>query len=518
MPGSRLPFFNYTDEIKMFETLLNHGIWAKPFGIDKFWASHNTKEIFGWSGKEKIYSLAAIQEMTTEEEFDKLMTAFNQIEKDKKPEALILKVTVEKDSARHTRYIKMQLTVNKEPEGTFYILGTIHDITTQKKKEDEIAKAKDKAEQSDKIKTAFLTNLSYEIRNPMNTIIGFTELMNIAETSDEKKKEYSSLIIRRSRELLTLVDDIIELAKFDSGNISLSKTEFNLHKLLLETQDFFNKEKKNLNKDGIIVALDDFKSDASQILYSDAGRLQELLTILLNNALKYTEKGMVQFGYEITDKFVTIYVKDTGIGISKEEIKNIFQRFRQVEYTSTRKVPGAGLGLALAKSIVDLLGGKIWVESEQGNGATFSFTIPFVKPEKVLGESKDKKDHTNKYNWKNKVVLVVEDEEVNFKFIEAILSDTQAQLLHAHNGKQAIELCQSIHKIDLILMDIRMPEMNGYDALKEIKKMKNIPVVAQSAFAMSDIKNNSLNMGFDDYITKPIDIKSFLSKINRYLE
>jgi signal transduction histidine kinase len=519
MTVSKLPYFDYNDEIKKFESLSRRGIWIKPIGEDKFWVSHLAKEIFELEGKERVFQLEIIRNMIADGEFQKLISAFKETIKTKKPVSLELKLHIEKNSSRHSKYVKLHLDLNRNSESKSYIIGTIHDITLRKKKQDELKRQKEKLENSDKIKTNFLANLSYEIRNPMNTIIGFTELMNLQDTSEDKKKEYSNLIIRQSKELLSLVDDILELSKFESGQITISKNLCNIPTLFHEVQEFFLKEKKDLNKDSILIIVEPLKAQMPETIYTDPGRLQQVLSILLDNALSFTEKGSVTLGCDIADENTIIFsIKDTGIGISKDEQKTLFQRFKQVDFTTHRKLTGSGLGLVLAKYIIEMLGGKIWVESETGSGATFYFSLPLEKPDKLSqSDVSDKYDESSKYNWKNKVILVVDDEEVNFKFIEAVLSNTHSQVIHAENGRQAIDLCQSINKIDLILMDLKMPHMSGYDALSEIKKIKNIPIIAQSAYALSEIRSRSMMAGFDDYIIKPIDIKAMLNKLNKYL-
>ena len=380
----------------------------------------------------------------------------------------------------------------------------------------ELEKEREKFNESNKIKTAFLSNISHEIRTPMNTIIGFTELLNIGEVSVEKRKEYITTIKNKSKQLLSLIDDIAELSKFESGEQSLNKSETNLSKLLNELHSEYEKELIHRNKQNIELFLKLPIEQNISIIHADSGRLHQIMTYLLDNALKFTEKGYIQFGYELKDqRNLQFFVKDTGIGISKEAQKYLFNRFRIKEESYDKSSQNTGLGLTLSRSIVDLFGGKISVESSSGNGTTISFTIPIPKGEKITSDHPDEKNILTT-NWRNKVILVAEDDDINYHFLEAVFADSQAQLIHVSNGDQAVDICNKIAKIDLILMDIKMPEKSGYDAIKEIKKFKKeIPIIVQTAYTQKEDKEKCIAAGSDDYISKPIDIELLFQKINK---
>jgi PAS domain S-box-containing protein len=398
------------------------------------------------------------------------------------------------------------------------------DVSDQKKTERELIKAKEKAEDSDRLKSAFLANMSHEIRTPMNAIIGFSELLNMEHITEEKKREYRIIINKKGNLLLTLIDDIIEISKFEAGQLNISKKLIDLDEIMNELYSSYLTKKLKEQRDNVELVLRRPGDDEAHMVVTDSGRLQQVVSNLLNNAFQYTMKGKIEFGYAVKDnKTIEFFVHDTGIGLTKDDQKLIFDRFWQVEETTIPKGRGYGLGLTISKSIVDLLGGKIWVESELEKGSSFYFTIPFEKDNRQARElsinpveSKDKISLDP--NWKDKVVLVVEDDEINFSFIEAVLEKSQIQVLRADNGRQAIELCRSINKIDLILMDIKLPEMNGYDSTREIKKIrKEIPVIAQTAFSMKEDKKRCFDAGCDDFISKPIDIDLFMSKLSKFL-
>lgn len=500
------------------------GTWEFFLDENKFWGSQESYHIFEITPPENgLVDKETVKEFVHADDREFLEEKFNYLLEEKQPVDAIFRILTENTSGiRETKYIKLRARPNNELSSkTTKVTGIIQDITEVKKYEKELIRSKEKAEESDKLKSTFLANMSHEIRTPMNAIIGFSELLNIGDLTPEKRKEYADIIKSKGTLLMTLIDDIIEVSKFESGHLNIHKTETNLDNLLNELYAQFNQRKKHKGKDNIELKLD-LPVRKLPFIFTDPGRLQQVLSNLLNNALKFTDKGEIRFGYRPLDNNkLEFFVKDTGIGITREKQKVIFNRFRQLENTTARQyATGSGLGLTIAKGIVELLGGKIWVESELQKGTSFFFTIPYEHVTKKDNEDKfpDNQLKISNFNWKNKVILIAEDEEVNYKFLETVLHDTQAQVLHAENGIQAIELCKSISKIDLILMDIKMPILNGYEATREIKKINpSIPIIAQTAFSMKDDKEKCIQSGCDDYISKPIDIKTLLIKTNNLL-
>ena len=391
--------------------------------------------------------------------------------------------------------------------------GIIHDITQAKKIEKEFLKAREKAERADRLKSHFLTNLSYEIRTPMNAILGFAELLNLEDLSNEQKLEYTRIIRMKGNNLLSIIDDGIELSKFETGNISINKTEFELYPLLKELFDEFDTKRIQFGKNNITLELKVPDVQFHEKIFTDQGRLQQLLSNLLSNAIQFTEKGEIEFGYKKSGKFFKFYVRDTGIGINKEDQNLIFNRFYEFEETPSKKYAGSGLNLTISKHIVELLGGKIKVKSELNKGSRFQISLP-VESSKSKKTDMTEFDDLNAIIWKDRVILIAEDEDMNYRFLEAVLQKTQTQILRAKTGREAVELCKNISKIDLVLMDIKMPEMNGFDATREIKKLRpSLPVIAQTAYAAQDELIKCQQSGCDDIITKPIDINLLLKKI-----
>jgi len=379
----------------------------------------------------------------------------------------------------------------------------------------ELIKAKEKAEESDKLKSAFLANLSHEVRTPMNAIIGFAEMLNFADTP-EKRTQFVDIIISSSNQLLSLITDIINVSRIDSGDIKPSIKPTHLNALIIEQYEIMllSAQKKNIE-----LLYETGLDKSNCMVETDAGLLKQILANILSNAIKFTEKGFVKFGYTIQNNSIVFFVTDTGIGISPEHHQAIFDRFRQVELDLNRKFGGAGLGLALSKGYVTLLGGDIRLESQPGVGTTFFICIPY-RPVKQLQLFQPKQVIANPEGiFRNKTILIAEDEIINYMYLEEVLSITEAQFIHASNGLEAVRICESNPQIDIVLMDIKMPIMNGHEATALIRKFSpNLPIIAQTAFALSEDIEQAKELGYFAYMTKPVDSKKLLFFINEALK
>jgi signal transduction histidine kinase len=422
------------------------------------------------------------------------------------------------------RILELESEISKK-EIIINELKSVCDENELKRLEKELQKSKEKVQSSDKLKSAFLANMSHAVRTPMNAIIGFSELIAMESISPKRKEEYIKIINEKGHQLLSLIDDIIEISKIEAGKIEINYTLVDLDEFLNELFSITFQRKIKAGKDQVELILIKNPTDEPLIIHTDPGRLQQTFNYLLGYSILSTLKGEIEFGYNLKDtKTIEFYIKDTGIGLNKEDQKIIFDYFWQFEDISHQRLSGVGLGLTIAKKILELLGGKISVNSELNNGTSFTFTLPIEKPNKFKADSRTSKDSLVDENvniepvWKDKVILVVEDDNVNYQFIEALLEKTQAQLLHAFDGFQALELCKTINKIDLILMDIKLPEKNGFQVTREIRQIKgDIPIIAQTAFTLTEIKEKCLEAGCNDVITKPIEIPLFFSKVNKYL-
>ncbi|NVO21700.1 MAG: response regulator [Bacteroidetes bacterium] len=410
-----------------------------------------------------------------------------------------------------TKGNERNVVINAILEGN-QIIGMLVDITERKKNELELLKAKEKAEESDKLKTSFLANMSHEIRTPMNAILGYTELIISPEYADEEKHEYISVISKSSKQLLKIINDILEISKIATGQLTASHEQFILNDLLKEihTENLPAANSKKLK------FTFDFSlpNPASKINFDDA-KLKQILNVLIDNAIKFSEKGSIKFGYYLKESILEFYVKDEGIGISKENQEIIFERFRQLEDSYTRKYGGSGLGLPIAKAFVELLGGSIRVESELGVGSTFTFSIPYIPVESAV---KQNSSSGIPEDFQDYVFLVAEDDDINFVYMERLLMRTNAAIIRAANGKEAVDYCLAGNSVDLILMDINMPFMNGLEATHIIReRYPELPIIAVTAYSLSGDKETCISAGCNDYIAKPILRDELFRKLHQYL-
>jgi PAS domain S-box-containing protein len=401
----------------------------------------------------------------------------------------------------------------------YRIAGIISDITDQKNIEEALIAAKEKALESDRLKSAFLANISHEIRTPMNGIIGFAELLKEENLSIDNRLQYVNIITKSSEQLLHIIDDIIDISKIEANQLNTVKTTCSLVNLINELQIFYENEKVHMGKEQIQIITEIDTTTPEVVVITDESRLRQILMNLISNAVKFTVQGHVKFGFHIRTKLsIDFFVEDTGIGIANDMQTLIFKRFRQLDDSLTRKFGGTGLGLAICEGLVKLLGGKIWVKSEKEKGSTFFFTLPYIKDIETKVKEPRETDKSDSFDWSDKTIMVVEDDNINQEFLNAILIPTNVNVLFASSGEDAVQLCNTENNIDLILMDIRLPKMNGYEAFELIRKKKpNIKVIAQTAFAMTDDAQKCIQLGFSDYIAKPIMRKQILIMINKHL-
>jgi CheY-like chemotaxis protein len=373
--------------------------------------------------------------------------------------------------------------------------------------------------------------MSHEIRTPMNAIIGFSDLLNNPDLKSEEKVKFIQVIQESGGRLLHLIDDILDISKMESGLLTISKVKCSVLKLLSEQVMTFNDLKIKMEKEKVEIRLDKNAIRQDFTLITDPFRFKQILTNLVDNALKYTESGFIEIGYSILYakqpkkkrkagealSFIRFYVKDTGIGIPEDHIDYIFERFIKVE-DKTKLYGGTGLGLTITKTLVNLMGGEIWVESVVDQGSTFYFTLPFEASYKEIKDIGLKDKIPDKFEWTDKVILIAEDEESNYSLLEHILKKTKVLLLWAKNGKEAVDMCRSNKNINIVLMDIKMPEMDGYTATRLIKKIrKDMPVIAITAYAAEGEKEESSKAGCDEYMAKPIKVDELLQLIDKYI-
>ena len=397
--------------------------------------------------------------------------------------------------------------------------NTIGAAFLRKKNQDELIAAKEKAEESDSLKSAFLANMSHEIRTPMNGILGFISLLQEPGLNGEEQEEYIDIVKRSGERLLNTIRDIVEISKIESGLMPVSFSEVYIPEIMRNLYSFFKREAESK---GLRLVLSKDNWTRPDTITTDREKLNSILSNLLKNALKFTNEGTVEFGCLIRGDFIEFYVQDTGIGVPENRRQAIFERFVQADISHSRPYEGAGLGLSISKAFVEMLGGKIWLETMKGNGAKFSFQIPRAQKKEIHDESSSPLTlpdirQIEKSGQKSMKILVSEDDEVNFHFINLLLKKEGHTVLHAATGTEAIKIFMNTPDIDLILMDIRLPDINGYDTTREIRKFNmDIPIVALTAFAFESDREKALEAGCNDYLSKPVKKEELFNAMRKF--
>ena len=379
--------------------------------------------------------------------------------------------------------------------------------------EEELVKAKERAEESDKLKSAFLANMSHEIRTPMNGILGFSELLKTPNLSGDQQAEYINIIEKSGNRMLNIINDIIDISKIESGLMKVKIKETNFNNVCDYVFNFFEPEVKAKNME---LYVHKALQDNVAITTLDKDKLTAVLVNLVKNAIKYSQEGEISFGYLVEKDRLKFYVKDTGIGIPEDRESFIFERFVQGDISDTMARQGAGLGLAISKAYVEMLAGELFVESVEGQGSEFYFTIPFNRIENedataIMINSEDKSLD------KNLKVLIVEDDNVSEQFLTILANNFTSNILYAKNGLEAVDICKEHSDVDLILMDIQMPHLNGHGATKQIREFnKDVVIIAQTAYGLSGDKELAIQAGCNDYLAKPIKKEQFIALLKRY--
>lgn len=396
------------------------------------------------------------------------------------------------------------------------------EISAHKETVKELLKSKEKAEESNRLKTSFLANISHEIRTPMNGIMGFAELLKNQDLTGDKQKEYIGIIQKSGIRMLNIINDIINVSKIESGQIDVNIQATNINMQIEDLYVFFKPE---IEQKGIKVLFKNSLTANESIIQTDREKFWAILTNLIKNAIKFTSEGTIEFGYTKNDTYLQFYVKDSGVGIPMELKEIIFERFRQGSEDISRGYEGTGLGLSISKAYVEMLGGKIWFVNNSEvlpgeRGSTFSFTIPYNVVTKERNEVK--KDAPAKIEVKhinNLNVLIAEDDEVSQELITIMTEKFCKKVLIAKNGIEAVNTCKKNPDIDLILMDIKMPELNGYEATRRIRKFnKDVIIFAQTAYAFMGDKEKTFKAGCNDFISKPIKNDELMFLLSKYFK
>jgi len=396
-------------------------------------------------------------------------------------------------------------------------VGIATDITEKYQTIQELIQAKKKAEESDRLKSAFLANMSHEIRTPMNGILGFSELLKEPGLTGSKQQEYIRIIEKSGARMLNIINDIIDISKIEANLIDINIKDCNINEKIEFIYFFF---KPQVEEKGMHFLFKNTLPTNKATIRTDNEKLYSILTNLVKNAIKYSQAGLIEFGYQKKDEAIEFFVKDTGIGIPKDRQSAIFERFIQANISDKMAQQGAGLGLSISKAYVEMLGGKIWVESKESIGSTFYFTLPYnPEPEEknIVRNNVPAEENENKI--KGLKILIAEDDEISEMLITIDVYKIGKEILKARNGFEAVEICQKNLDIDLILMDIQMPVMDGYEATRQIRQFnKDVVIIAQTAFGLSADRDITIQAGCNDYIVKPFKKEDLLSLIQKYFK
>ena len=508
----------HTREIEKKNTFIQTILDNLPIGvalnkIDEGSATYmNDKfvEIYGWPAEELVDISRFFEKVYPDKEYrNALLKRITEDINSGIPERMHwenIEITQKDGSKRYVNAVNIPLFDQNT------MVSTVMDITELKEKVQELQKAKEKSEEANRLKTAFLQNISHEVRTPMNAITGFSKLLSQPGISNEKLHRYINVINQSSNQLLAVISNILVMSSLDTRQETPDITEVFLNDMLEELLSIY---KIRIDAKDLEIELIKGLEGKDATIQTDLVKLNQILMNLLDNAVKFTNKGTIHFGYYLKDKQLEFFVEDNGIGVSPDQKEQVFERFIQADMKISRDYEGMGLGLSIAKGFVELLGGSIWLDSEPGKGATFFFTVPYIPSGR---KTKNEEVQEELIKGEVKKILVAEDKELNYLLIEEILSEFDFSIIRALDGEEAIKTCEKHMDIALVLMDIKMPVMDGHEAAKQIKAKKpDLPIIAQSAYAMPEEVNRYKDV-FDGFITKPISANELLGEIKKQLD
>ncbi len=504
------------ERYRLAVSTISLGIWDWDIVANKVYLSDHYKWQIGYSPNEIEDNFSIWEEHLHPDDYEKAVLLFNNYQKN--PVGKYKSEFRFRHKNGNYIWILSRAGVLKNGKGeVIRMFGSHRDITVRKNallelesQKIELIKAKEKAEESNKLKTEFLNNMSHEIRTPMNGILGFSNFLGDPSISNSKRDYFVKIIQNCGNQLLHIIDDILEISNLETKQVKVIEKPVCLNDFLMELFSVFNLRAKE-NK--VSLYLEKNLSDDESTIFCDKSKLSKIISNLLDNAIKYTNEGKIVFGYKQLNGDLELFVEDTGIGIKLDKQEIIFERFSREEKDISKSVGGLGLGLSIAKENTELLKGQISVESENGMGSIFKVLLPY-KPVNTVSK-------VTHFTDKKQTILIVEDDEVNFMLLELLFIDkinSDFTILHAINGQEAVDICRKNNTIDIVFMDIQMPVLNGYEAFKKIKEFKpNLPIIAQTAYSSIEDKEKAFNAGFDEFIAKPISIDKLKNIMKHYL-
>ncbi|HEX2936610.1 MAG TPA: response regulator [Bacteroidales bacterium] len=511
-----------TGRLDHTETILNSILTSIPLGITFVkkntitYANDQIYKITGYTIKELIGRNPGyiIADQNVWKEILSL-TSESFIEKEKTTFEIILN---KKDKTTCTALAFVSPHDINNPQNGFTL--SFLDISETKNIQAQLLDAKERAEDADKMKNAFLLNMSHDIRSPLSTILGFIDLIVAGSTSDEQKKDYAAVIQSSGKRLLRMIDDIVDMSLINANQLEIKRKMFPINPLMKEIYSTFSGYMNKKCSPDLTLRLSIPSEEKTATIFNDDIRIKQIFNSLLKNSLRFTRLGYIEIGYDIGNK-ITFFVKDTGEGMKDEQLTHLFyNRKNNGEETYTRKHGETSLGLTVIKRLTELMGGEMWVESELHKGTSVYFSLPGPVPEQTLKtlQHASPGKMLAAHDWSNKTILIAEDEELNFEFLKRLLSQTKVNIAWAENGQKAVDYFNNTPNINLVLMDIKMPVLNGIDATRIIKaKNKDIPVIAQTAYVHDENKKAIMAAGCDEFIPKPINTAFFISVLEKFL-